>query len=82
MTASSSALRALAHHLEAVSQTSRRHGGHGWTYDDEIIQLNAAATAMDELRKAGKALLAACPAEAVGEARANAAAHMRVALSL
>lgn len=56
MNASPSALRALAFHLEVVSKNSRRHGGHGWTYDDEVRQLHAAAEELCNLRQALKTI--------------------------
>jgi hypothetical protein len=48
--ASTSALHALALHLEAVSETSRSRRGHGWTYDEEVEQLRLAVEELKELR--------------------------------
>jgi len=46
------ALTALATHLEIVSKNSRGRGGHGWTYDEEIAMLRTAAEEIKELRVA------------------------------
>lgn len=40
-------LRKLADHLERVNATVRTHGGHGWTYDEEIPMLRASADVLD-----------------------------------
>lgn len=56
MKASPSALRAHATHLESVTKNVRSRGGHGWTYDDEIVLLRDAA---DELTKLRACLLGA-----------------------
>lgn len=50
-TGSPSALRALAIHLETVSENNRSHGGAGWTYDEEIVQLRAAAEELQTMRR-------------------------------
>ncbi len=52
MHASPSALRAHALHLEAVTKNVRSHGGHGWTYDEEIKELNTAAADIERYRRA------------------------------
>ncbi len=49
--ASTGLLRALASHLETVSQSSRAHGGTGWTYDDEVKDLRRAAAELEAMRK-------------------------------
>ena len=46
-----SELRALALHLEQVSVNNRKT--HGWTYDEEVKQLNTAA---DDLARAQRVL--------------------------
>lgn len=48
---SPSALRALALHLEMVSKNVRSHGGHGWTYDEEVKELNLAAEELEAFQK-------------------------------
>lgn len=47
-----SALAALATHLEVVSKNARSHGGHGWTYDEEIEMLRTAADELKSMRSA------------------------------
>ncbi len=56
MQASPSALRAHATHLELVSKNSRSHAGHGWTYDDEVELMRAAADELQSLREIAKRL--------------------------
>ena len=45
-------LTTLAAHLERVSANSRGHGGHGWTYDEEIEMLRTAAQELDDIELA------------------------------
>lgn len=54
MKTNTNALTALADHLEALTKNARSHGGHGWTYDEEITMLRTASEEMKELRAALK----------------------------
>jgi hypothetical protein len=47
-----SALNALATHLELESKNVRSHGGHRWTYDEEIEMLRSAAADMQRMHGA------------------------------
>ncbi len=46
------ALREHASHLGLVTEESRSHGGHGWTYDAEVLLLLNAAREIEDLRTA------------------------------
>lgn len=50
-------LSALATHLEIVTKNNRQ--SHGWTYDEEVKMLRAAADEIKELRAALKELVEA-----------------------
>lgn len=75
------ALRSLADHLAKVTSTVRTHGGHGWTYEDEIAELHRAAAEIEHLRGALAAILHEWQTQSEACADNSAVAHRMAQLA-